>query len=54
MINLSFVLLVISKKNNHGLATIVSEAVKHIPVRMISYGGSENNISLLVPTSYKN
>lgn len=41
------------KKNNHGLATIVSEAVKHIPVRMISYGGSENNISLLVPTSYK-
>ncbi|OPC54968.1 aspartate kinase [Elizabethkingia bruuniana] len=41
------------KKNNHGLATIVSEAVKHIPVRMISYGGSENNISLLVPASYK-
>lgn len=41
------------KKNNHGLATIVSEAVKHIPVRMISYGGSENNISLLVPSSYK-
>lgn len=41
------------RKNNHGHATIVSEAVKHIPIRMISYGGSENNISLLVPSSYK-
>lgn len=41
------------KKNNHGHATIVSEAVKHIPIRMISYGGSENNISILVPSSYK-
>lgn len=41
------------KKNNHGHATIVSEALKHIPIRMISYGGSENNISILVPSSYK-
>jgi len=41
------------KKNNHGHATIVSEAVKHIPIRMISYGGSEHNISILVPTNYK-
>lgn len=41
------------RKNKHGHATIVSEAVKHIPIRMISYGGSENNISLLVPSSYK-
>lgn len=41
------------RKNNHGHATIVSEAVKHIPIRMISYGGSENNISLLVPSSHK-
>jgi len=40
-------------KNNHGYANIVSEAVKHIPIRMISYGGSENNISLLVPSAYK-
>jgi len=40
-------------KNIHGVATIVTDAVKHIPVRMISYGGSEHNISLLVPTSYK-
>lgn len=41
------------RKNNHGYATIVSEAVKHIPIRMISYGGSENNISLLISSSYK-
>ncbi len=41
------------RKNNHGHATIVSEAVKHIPIRMISYGGSEHNISLLVPSTYK-
>jgi len=41
------------RENNHGHATIVSEAVKHVPIRMISYGGSENNISLLVPSTYK-
>lgn len=41
------------RKNTHGHATIVSEAVKHIPIRMISYGGSEHNISILVPTTYK-
>ncbi|WP_288376242.1 aspartate kinase [Chryseobacterium culicis] len=41
------------RKNNHGYTTIVSEAVKHIPIRMISYGGSENNISLLVPSVFK-
>lgn len=41
------------KRNNKGYATVVSEAVKHIPIRMISYGGSEHNISLLLPASYK-
>lgn len=40
-------------KDTHGVATTVTDAVKHIPVRMISYGGSEHNISLLLPTSYK-
>ncbi len=40
-------------KDTHGVATTITDAVKHIPVRMISYGGSEHNISLLVPTSYK-
>src|SRR6201996_658419 len=37
----------------HGYAARVLEAVKHIPVRMISYGGSENNLSLLLNTSDK-
>ena len=41
------------KRNNKGYATVVSEAVKHIPIRMISYGGSEHNISLLLPSTYK-
>ena len=29
-------------------------AIKEIPVTMVSYGGSPHNISLLVPSSYKN
>lgn len=37
----------------HGYAARVLEAVKHIPVRMISYGGSENNMSLLIKTADK-
>lgn len=41
------------RKSNHGYASTVSDAVKHIPIRMISYGGSENNISLLVPSIHK-
>jgi len=34
--------------NTHGYASRVLDAVKHIPVRMISYGGSNFNVSLLV------
>nr|AIA17127.1 Mandelate racemase / muconate lactonizing enzyme, C-terminal domain protein [uncultured bacterium] len=30
------------------------EAIKEIPVRMVSYGGSRHNVSLLVPSSHKN
>jgi len=37
----------------HGFASRVFEALKHIPIRMISYGGSSYNISLLVKTSDK-
>jgi aspartate kinase len=37
----------------HGYAARVLEAVKHIPLRMISYGGSENNMSLLISTGDK-
>jgi aspartate kinase len=29
------------------------ESVKEIPVRMVSYGGSRHNVSLLIPRSYK-
>lgn len=37
----------------HGYAARVLEAVKHIPIRMISYGGSDHNMSLLVKTEDK-
>jgi len=37
----------------HGYAARVLEAVKHIPIRMISYGGSDHNMSLLVKTGDK-
>ncbi len=37
----------------HGYAARVLEAVKHIPLRMISYGGSNYNVSLLVNTANK-
>ena len=34
--------------NNVGFETLATEALKDIPVRMISYGGSNHNISFLV------
>lgn len=37
----------------HGFAARVLDSIKHIPVRMISYGGSNYNISLLVHTEDK-
>lgn len=37
-----------------GIAIRIMEAVKHIPIRMISYGASEHNISLLVNSTHKN
>jgi len=37
----------------HGYAARVLDSVKHIPVRMISYGGSSYNISLLINTEDK-
>ncbi|WP_262246699.1 aspartate kinase [Parapedobacter soli] len=39
--------------DTHGYASRVLDAVKHIPIRMISYGGSDYNISLLLQTEYK-
>jgi aspartate kinase len=37
----------------HGYAAKVLDSIKHIPIRMISYGGSAYNISLLVSTDNK-
>src|SRR5699024_12279028 len=37
-------------QNNKGVALKVLEALKDVPIRMISYGGSEHNVSLLVNT----
>src|ERR1700748_3314952 len=37
----------------HGYAARVLEALKHIPIRMISYGGSDHNLSLLIKTADK-
>ena len=39
--------------DQRGKAAQALEAVQHIPVRMISYGGSRHNLSLLVPSQYK-
>jgi len=39
--------------DTHGYASRVLDAVKHIPIRMISYGGSNYNISLLLQTADK-
>ncbi|SFF10249.1 aspartate kinase [Thermophagus xiamenensis] len=38
---------------NKGYANRIFEALKDIPIRMISYGGSEHNISLLVSSKDK-
>jgi len=39
--------------DKHGYAARVLEAVKHIPIRMISYGGSDHNMSVLINTADK-
>lgn len=39
--------------NTHGYAYRVLDAVKHLPLRMISYGGSDYNISLLLDSQHK-
>ena len=36
-----------------GYAMRIFDALKNIPIRMISYGGSENNVSVLVDTKLK-
>ncbi|MBL7883066.1 MAG: aspartate kinase, partial [Bacteroidia bacterium] len=36
-----------------GYAFKIFDALKNIPIRMISYGGSENNVSILVDSKLK-
>lgn len=53
--NLSIICLVgDSIEEKPGTVVRIFEAMQDIPLRMISYGGSKNNISLLVNTSDKN
>jgi len=39
--------------DKHGFGSRVLEAIKHLPLRMISYGGSDHNLSVLVRTDHK-
>lgn len=39
--------------NTHGYAARVLDAVKHLPIRMISYGGSDYNVSVLLDSEHK-
>lgn len=39
--------------DKEGIALKVLDALKHIPIRMISYGASEHNLSLLIHSNYK-
>lgn len=39
--------------SNVGFETLATDAMKNIPVRMISYGGSNHNISFLIKSSDK-
>jgi aspartate kinase len=39
--------------DSKGYAAHVFEGIKHLPIRMISYGGSEHNVSLLIDSDKK-
>jgi len=39
--------------DNHGVLKLIFNALGTIPIRMVSFGGSRNNISLLVETGHK-
>jgi len=38
---------------NNGYVSRVLDSVKHLPLRMISYGGSDYNVSILLDSDYK-
>src|ERR1700744_5055803 len=39
--------------DKHGFGWRVLEAIKPLPLRMISYGGSDHNLSVLIKTGHK-
>jgi aspartate kinase len=39
--------------DSHGFGARILDSIKHIPLRMISYGGSEHNLSFLIKTEDK-
>ena len=41
------------RKDDSGIAIQVLEPLRNIPIRMISSGGSESNISVLIDSTYK-
>jgi aspartate kinase len=41
------------QKDEAGIAIQVLHPLRHIPIRMISSGGSESNISVLIDSRYK-
>ena len=41
------------RADNRGIESVVVQALKEIPIRMISYGGSDHNISFLIHSDYK-
>lgn len=53
--NLSIICIVGNfSAEKQGYASRVFDALKHIPIRMISYGGSSHNVTIVVNTEYKN
>lgn len=36
-----------------GAGNKIFESIKHIPIRMVSYGGSQHNVSIVIETEYK-
>jgi len=39
--------------DKHGYAVKIFDSLKGVPIRMISYGGSKNNITVLVSSEHK-
>ena len=52
--NLSIVCVVGNfSHDSMGAGNKIFENIKHIPIRMVSYGGSQHNVSIVIETEYK-